>query len=734
MANKLVSIIIDDFSSAAESLDSVLVYDYGVVDTYYVKDFYYADGSGRGDFSGDFDQVDLIDSDYKYEYTTFWDQAAQYSSISSGTSVDPSQGLLFDELQVDVFSGLTSYYTDQPLHGDYVAEAFVEQLDQNDSNYVLAIDFDSFGQNALDELISGGFYDIVNDFLESFTEPDDKVFFIGLNASFGGDGSLLTEMSSLILDLFHEDIIVVQASPNIGEGYDAINWSQVYENVLNVGAWNTEADGEFAGTTLPAMTSVDIFADGLIDDSALPNATIGFGTSYASPRVLAEIHNWFQQQILPGYDSGEFEYMPQINLPDNVYGNAIDSVVDTISEDVRFNISGEDEISGPIKVLSDDIQNEGLEPKTLPYEYDRIVPPFTLTEVELIEDGDFLTDFDLDLFPSLENVSDFSQVVEFMGLVETYLDVDLFSVNTDESEFVKIQGGDNLILNGASDKISLVDGDAANINLAGGDNLIFSKGDNLTINAITGDATVFWELDEDLSLSVNINQSNITLLIGDKVINDFTALEIIDEKFFINEVETDISVNFTGDAGKFFVSDIYGNIVEIGEAGDSLYPPANNAAETARLTDDEINYEINNEINKIIDDPSPDDISTDHAQAYDQLFADDDTPEPFIFDTPDEGDFLIEDAALENMNLFADNQNTDIAAADKVSLTGAQYNLSFADALGVEDNLASDSQNESVIEIEEYDRSFSETVNEILFATSLDTFYWEDELALISDA
>ena len=53
-----------------------------------------------------------------------------------------------------------------------------------------------------------------------------KYSFIGLNASFGLDGSILEGMSELILDLFNEDLIVVQASSNANAPIQEINWSR----------------------------------------------------------------------------------------------------------------------------------------------------------------------------------------------------------------------------------------------------------------------------------------------------------------------------------------------------------------------------------------------------------------------------------------------------------------------------------------------------------------------------
>ena len=72
MSYKAISIVIDDFSSRSDELDGVFVYDYGVVDSYIIKDFYLQDGSGKGDFEGEFDQILFQGSEYKYEISEYF--------------------------------------------------------------------------------------------------------------------------------------------------------------------------------------------------------------------------------------------------------------------------------------------------------------------------------------------------------------------------------------------------------------------------------------------------------------------------------------------------------------------------------------------------------------------------------------------------------------------------------------------------------------------------------------
>ena len=195
MSYKAISIVIDDFSSRSDELDGVFVYDYGVVDSYLIKDFYLQDGSGKGDFEGEFDQILFQGSEYKYEISEYWDKE-NYNLISQG-NISEINGYLYDEIEVNVASGLTPYVTEDPEHGDIVVESFLNQLDDPNQSLIIAIEYPP----SLSEFSNDQFYEIVKDFLINYTLPDDEIFFIGLNASFGLDGSILEGMSELILDL-----------------------------------------------------------------------------------------------------------------------------------------------------------------------------------------------------------------------------------------------------------------------------------------------------------------------------------------------------------------------------------------------------------------------------------------------------------------------------------------------------------------------------------------------------
>ena len=67
-----------------------------------------------------------------------------------------------------------------------------------------------------------------------------------------------------------------------------------------------------------------------------------------------------------------------------------------------------------------------------------------------------------------------------------------------------------------------------------------------------------------------------------------------------------------------------------------------------------------------------------------------------------------------------------------VDLEGQEFSLNLTgdDTISVEE--LSDST-EVVFNIEDYDRNFEEIMDEVLFATGLDSFFWDDDIDLISE-
>ena len=120
-----------------------------------------------------------------------------------------------------------------------------------------------------------------------------------------------------------------------------------------------------------------------------------------------------------------------------------------------YRIPSEEIHSGPIKVLTDDVENGNLDPQVIPYDIPRLVPAIELEDIQLFSDDDILTDFNLDLFPSLEAAENLNDVDEFMSLIENYVDKDIFNISANDSEYFHVGADDQVFLNGPENKISL---------------------------------------------------------------------------------------------------------------------------------------------------------------------------------------------------------------------------------------------------------------------------------------
>ena len=106
-----------------------------------------------------------------------------------------------------------------------------------------------------------------------------------------------------------------------------------------------------------------------------------------------------------------------------------------------------------------------------------------------------------------------------------------------------------------------------------------------------------------------------------------------------------------------------------------------------------------------------------HHEIIDNLGADDDL---FIDDED------ISELISNDNNLISNN------SVQMVDLEGQEFslNLSGDDSISVEE--LSDST-EAVYNIEDYDRNFEEVMDEVLFASGLDSFFWDDDIDLISE-
>ena len=68
--------------------------------------------------------------------------------------------------------------------------------------------------------------------------------------------------------------------------------------MINVGAWNVDNSGYALASNINDINVVDIYADGYVQNANWGNGW-NFGTSFATPRVTAEIINFSDEFITP---------------------------------------------------------------------------------------------------------------------------------------------------------------------------------------------------------------------------------------------------------------------------------------------------------------------------------------------------------------------------------------------------------------------------------------------------
>jgi hypothetical protein len=203
---------------------------------------------------------------------------------------------------------------------------------------------------------------IVDDWIAAHNNNDKYYSFSVLSYSISG--ATPSENETLALDWMESQyVMVVQSAPNFGQqGY---SWGELYSNVITVGAWNVDANNNALYSNLDTSFAVlDIFADGYIIH---PDWGWAFGTSFATPKVAAELTNEFESIIADlnaDLESGEITEQELLETKPLAYGDIVEimqyRVTDEVVVDYKNSIS-----SWPVNVLSDDV-NQLLYPTIVP--------------------------------------------------------------------------------------------------------------------------------------------------------------------------------------------------------------------------------------------------------------------------------------------------------------------------------------------------------------------------------
>jgi len=176
-----------------------------------------------------------------------------------------------------------------------------------------------------------------------------------------------------------------------GYGQGEYSWGGLYPNVINVGAWNVDEDGNSLHADPSTDETLDIFAGGYVVHEEWGST---FGTSFATPRVAAELSNELDiiledinQQLLSGELTTE-ELLATEPLP---YADIVDIMLSTVSSPILVDFNN-GWVYDPISVLSDDVISN-LFPVTVPQSVGGSGVPYTAVETvylitDLIDHGD----------------------------------------------------------------------------------------------------------------------------------------------------------------------------------------------------------------------------------------------------------------------------------------------------------------------------------------------------------
>ena len=382
MGIKNVVVIVDDFSSSyLQLLDAgynIETYDYGNITTNLIATD--INGNITFDFGVFTDGLTLP----LYTFTpdglfSAWDENLNYNPYDDGVQAPLYLGPDPDYPADDLFAivqdsaPLDPFHTGFWEHGDVVAKAFFDHLDHPEDTYVLGIDWDYTDNQDYDDLFvdldgtgQTEFEKLIAEYLDIKAEywPENEFNLVGYSFSWGwADNSHLTDD---LLPLWDVDTpIFTFAEPNVGQSGQA--WNDVFPDIIAGGAWNMSLDGYSDIAAWDHIDEVDLLANGIVEhgsDSNLLTGSLGFGTSYATPRIMAEVVNFYEAYIYPLLDSGYSsiaEVWGSIVDPSEGYSGIVDYIIDAISTEVDVLFEGQSEYK-TFNVLNDDLEADGASP------------------------------------------------------------------------------------------------------------------------------------------------------------------------------------------------------------------------------------------------------------------------------------------------------------------------------------------------------------------------------------
>lgn len=404
--DKTLIIVLDEFTERVFEYSNVTLFDYGFLDEITFYD-YVSNGLGGVDETqttffaetGGFYRVTPDDFEYSFERDLDFKEEAtvQFNGQEAVAQT------FFD------FSRVGQAPQDVPAHGDWVIEAITQRLIDPSRTEIIAIDVglesDQFLLPFQDVTMTFDGVDytepaiiaVVFDFLQTFdaaNNPSSDITYLpaALTVSLGGETVEEAELNTL--DFFELlEVPIFQASANTGQG--GVDWGSVYQNVINVGAWNVAGNGELMLSSFESLPNVDMAGDGVVSRADWGTE---FGTSFATPKIAAEFINLANDVIadLNAQGSRVADFFETTFLPPS-YSQLVATAIPSLSTDML--VTFDDPTAGlallPISNVT--LAENGLTPRTVEG-FDTGLTGSTIAALELIPDStsptngrDFLT-------------------------------------------------------------------------------------------------------------------------------------------------------------------------------------------------------------------------------------------------------------------------------------------------------------------------------------------------------
>ena len=301
------------------------------------------------------------------ETTNYFD----YDHYDTGLMITTNGRYVYDDYYV--FNRMDQTSDSSVNHGDWALEALLQQLDNPEKTAIIAIDLDTLNgaSSHYQKLFDSAIYSLpgfgidigttveqilanwltLNDYRISNNTAHDDYSLSAFSISIAG-APATTEIATLDT-LASLSAPIVQAAPNVNQGiYD---WGTNYPDVINVGAWDKDANGNLLISSEETFGTVDILADGLVSKSGWGS---NFGTSFATPRVTGEIANLMVEIIesieATGTSIGEAQQdSAELEID---YSDLVNTLIEVIGTSVSFTIDDDGVTSQHVEVvLTDDL-------------------------------------------------------------------------------------------------------------------------------------------------------------------------------------------------------------------------------------------------------------------------------------------------------------------------------------------------------------------------------------------